>query len=89
MYGFLGQNGAGKSTTIRMLLSLIRPDTGTIQMLGHDLQTHRIEIMRRTGAVIEKPDLYSYLSAEDNLRIFSRLSGIKPIKEKIRAKLRW
>jgi ABC-2 type transport system ATP-binding protein len=87
VYGFLGQNGAGKSTTIRMLLSLIRPDTGSIQMLGHDLRTHRTEIMRRTGAVIEKPDLYSYLSAEDNLRIFSRLSGIKPVKEKVMSKL--
>jgi ABC-2 type transport system ATP-binding protein len=87
VYGFLGQNGAGKSTTIRMLLSLIRPDTGAIRMLGLDLQHQRREIMRNTGAVIEKPDLYSYLSAEDNLRIFSRLSGIRPTREKIFEKL--
>lgn len=87
VYGFLGQNGAGKSTTIRMLLSLIMPDTGTIKIMGKDLFQHRTEILRHTGAVIEKPDLYSYLSAEDNLRIFARLSGIKPDRDRINEKL--
>ena len=80
VYGFLGQNGAGKSTTIRMLLTLVKPTTGSIQIFGKDLFTHRKEILQQIGAVIEKPDLYKYLSAYDNLAIFAKLSGIKPDK---------
>lgn len=83
VYGFLGQNGAGKSTTIRMLLTLIRPDSGSIEIFGKDLNKHRKEILRLTGAMIEKPDLYKYLSAFDNLEIFARLSGIKPNRKKL------
>ena len=67
IYGFLGQNGAGKSTTIRMLLTLIAPTSGSIEMLGMNLNTHRREILQRVGAVIEKPDLYKYLTAFENL----------------------
>jgi ABC-type multidrug transport system ATPase subunit len=77
VYGFLGQNGAGKSTTIRMLLSLIKPSEGQIQIFGKDLQTHRNEILAQVGAVIEKPDVYKYLSAYENLKLFARLSGVK------------
>jgi ABC-type multidrug transport system ATPase subunit len=77
VYGFLGQNGAGKSTTIRMLLTLIKPSTGDISLFGKKLNTHRSEILRQVGAVIEKPDLYKYLSAYDNLSIFARMSGMK------------
>ena len=57
VYGFLGQNGAGKSTTIRMLLTLVKPSTGTIEIFGKNLFTHRNEILQQVGAVIEKPDL--------------------------------
>lgn len=77
VYGFLGQNGAGKSTTIRMLLTLIRPSSGMIEIFGMDLRTHRNEILRQTGAIIEKPDLYKYLSALENLRIFATMSRVK------------
>ncbi len=77
VYGFLGQNGAGKSTTIRMLLSLISPDNGSVAYWGKSLHDHRIETLSGIGAIIEKPDLYKYLSAEDNLRIFARMNGMK------------
>ena len=80
IYGFLGQNGAGKSTTIRMLLTLIKPTGGEINIFGKKLHTHRTEILRQTGAVIEKPDLYKYLSAYDNLSIFARMSGLHVTK---------
>jgi len=76
IYGFLGQNGAGKSTTIRILLTLIWPTSGEIEIFGMDLKRHRKEILKRTGAIIERPDLYKYLSALENLRIFAILSGI-------------
>lgn len=78
VYGFLGQNGAGKSTSIRMLLTLIKPTAGSISIFSKDLSTNRHEILRQVGAVIEKPDLYKYLSAYDNLAIFAKLSGLKP-----------
>ena len=61
-----------------MLLTLVKPSTGSIQLFGKDLDTHRREILKGIGAVIERPDLYKYLSAYDNLAIFARLSGIKP-----------
>src|SRR5215510_2864887 len=77
VYGFLGQNGAGKSTTIRMLLSLIRPSNGNIKIFGLDLLSHRKDILRRIGAIIEKPDLYKYLTALENLNLFAIMSGLK------------
>lgn len=77
VYGFLGQNGAGKSTTIRMLLTLIEPSKGTIEMFGHDLKNNRNKVLAQVGAIIEKPDLYTYLTALDNLRIMARLSHYK------------
>lgn len=77
VYGFLGQNGAGKSTTIRMLLTLIKPSAGSINIFGKDLSGHRKAILKQVGAVIEKPDLYKYLSAYENLAIFAKMSGIK------------
>lgn len=83
VYGFLGQNGAGKSTTMRMLLTLIAPTSGTIELFGMPLARHRAEILRQVGAVIERPDLYKYLSAYENLSIFARMSGIRPIRKLI------
>ncbi|MDN3659047.1 ABC transporter ATP-binding protein [Ferruginibacter paludis] len=77
IYGFLGQNGAGKSTTIRMLLTLIHPTAGNIKLFGKDLSANRSAILQQVGAVIEKPDLYKYLSAYDNLSIFAKMSGTK------------
>src|SRR4029078_136687 len=83
IYGFLGQNGAGKSTSIRMLLTLISPTGGEIEIFGMDLKKHRKEILQRTGAIIERPDLYKYLTALENLRIFAVLSGIKVTQKQL------
>ncbi len=87
IYGFLGQNGAGKSTTIRMLLTLIAPTAGSIEMFGYRLPGHRTEILRQVGAIIERPDLYKFLSAYDNLDMFARLSGMKPTKSQLMGQL--
>src|SRR4028118_1289359 len=75
VYGFLGQNGAGKSTTIRMLLTLVEPSQGEIEMFGMNLFTHRKEILKQTGAVIEKTDVYKYLTAYENMKLLSKISG--------------
>ncbi|HAN65162.1 MAG TPA: bacitracin ABC transporter ATP-binding protein [Chitinophagaceae bacterium] len=87
VYGFLGQNGAGKSTTIRMLLTLIRPTSGTIRMFGMDVHTHRREVLSHTGAVIERPDLYKYLSAYDNLNLFAKMNGIRMSRQLLMERL--
>lgn len=83
VFGFLGPNGAGKSTTIRTMLSLIKPTSGEIKMFGRDLSKERNFILSRIGCIVEKPDFYRYLSAEKNIEIFARLSGIKLTKKKV------
>lgn len=87
VYGFLGQNGAGKSTTLRMLLTLITPTSGDITMFGLNQLQHRKQVLQQTGAVIEKPDVYKYLSAYDNLKLFAGLSGINPTQKELLAQL--
>lgn len=74
VFGFLGPNGAGKSTTIRMLLSLIKPSEGSIKIFDKPLEKNRIEILRKIGAIVEKPDFYGYLSAYKNLEILGKIS---------------
>jgi ABC-type multidrug transport system ATPase subunit len=81
VYGFLGQNGAGKSTTIRMLLTLITPSSGEMELFGMKLPRDRKKILRRIGAMIEKPDLYKYLTGYENLSLFARLSGIRSARK--------
>lgn len=87
VYGFLGQNGAGKSTTIRMLLTLITPDSGEIEIFGLNLKKHRKEILQNTGAVIERPDLYKYLTAYENLNLFAAISGVKVPRSRLMEQL--
>ncbi|MDF1611303.1 ABC transporter ATP-binding protein [Stygiobacter electus] len=83
VFGFLGPNGAGKSTTIRMLLSLIKPNSGSIKIFGLPLEKNRIEILKKVGAIVEKPDFYLYLNAYKNLEILGKLSGVDTSKKKI------
>src|SRR5436190_20193563 len=60
-----------------MLLTLITPDSGSIEILGMDLQKRRHEVLKKVGAIIEKPVLYKYLTAIENLRMFAAISGVK------------
>lgn len=83
VFGFLGPNGAGKSTTIRMLLTLIAPTNGEIKIFGKSLKESRIEILKKIGAIVEKPDFYGFLSAYKNLEILSRLSEVNNPKKRI------
>lgn len=83
VFGFLGPNGAGKSTTIRMLLSLIKPTSGIIKLFGNSLKDNRIEILKKIGAIVEKPDFYGYMTAYKNLEILGKISGSNISKKRI------
>jgi ABC-type multidrug transport system ATPase subunit len=68
VYGFLGPNGSGKTTTIRMLLGLIRADSGNITMLGEPMPAAVSSVLPRVGSLIEGPAFHPYLSGDKNLR---------------------
>ena len=67
VYGFLGPNGSGKTTTIRMLLGLIRPTAGRRRLLGRAMPDHAGDVLPRVGSLVEGPAFHPYLSARANL----------------------
>jgi ABC-2 type transport system ATP-binding protein len=67
IYGFLGRNGAGKTSTIRLILGLLRPSAGSVRVFGHDVATDRIAAARRTGSLIEARGTYDKLTGRENL----------------------
>lgn len=73
VFGFLGPNGSGKTTTIRVLLGLLKPDQGSAQVLGYDAQSEGNQVRQRCGALLEHSGLYERLSAVDNLELFGRM----------------
>ncbi len=68
VYGFLGPNGSGKTTTIRMLLGLVRPTAGDVEVLGEAMPGRAGDVLPRVGALIEGPAFHPYLSGRANLR---------------------
>src|SRR5215472_13109316 len=75
IFGFLGQNGAGKSTTIRMALGLVRPTSGQVRVLGFDIAKDPLKARARTGAIVEAPAFYENFSGLQNLLLLSKMSG--------------
>ncbi len=73
VFGFLGPNGSGKTTTIRMLLGLLEPTSGRAEVLGFDTRTQSDEIRLRSGALLEHHGLYERFSAYDNLDFYARI----------------
>ncbi|MER6983006.1 ABC transporter ATP-binding protein, partial [Streptomyces carpinensis] len=67
VFGFLGPNGSGKTTTIRMLMGLIEPTSGTARVLGHPMPRSSRAVLPHVGALIEGPALYGFLTGRDNL----------------------
>ena len=76
VFGFLGPNGSGKTTTIRLLLGLLEPTGGRAEVLGFDSRTQAQSIRARSGALLEYTGLYERLSAEDNLQFYARINGL-------------
>jgi ABC-2 type transport system ATP-binding protein len=73
--GLLGPNGAGKTTLLRMLFGLIRPDEGTVELLGHRLDHLGGDVLDRVGGFVEEPCFYPYLSGRSNLKLLAKLDG--------------
>jgi ABC-type multidrug transport system ATPase subunit len=73
IYGFLGPNGSGKTTTIRLVLGLIYPDTGTVYVNGMNIKEQFNEAIANVGAIVESPSFYSYLSGRENLKLIANL----------------
>lgn len=77
IYGFLGRNGAGKTTMLKLLLGLLKPSAGTASVLGLDSVRDNKAILRRTGSLIETPIFYEHLPAADNLLLHLAYMGIE------------
>lgn len=86
IYAFLGQNGAGKSTTIKMLLGLLYPSKGYTKILDARVPGELNKVLPKIGVVTESPAFYPYLNGEENLTLYGSLLGIKD-KRKIRSTL--
>jgi ABC-2 type transport system ATP-binding protein len=82
--GFLGPNGSGKTTTIRVMCGLLTPDEGEGQVLGYDIRTESLKIKREVGYMTQHFSFYDDLSIEENLTFVARLYGLKPIADTVR-----
>lgn len=83
IFGFLGSNGAGKSTTIRCILTLIKPDSGEILYNANSIKNHRESFLKNIGCIVEKPDFYINISALKNLEISAKMYGVNPNPTKL------
>ncbi|HJR77777.1 MAG TPA: ABC transporter ATP-binding protein [Nitrospiraceae bacterium] len=81
--GLLGPNGAGKTTTIQMLLGLVTPTSGSIRMFGHDLATHREEILQQVNFSSTYISMPYALTVEENLKVVGGLYGLTAIGQRI------
>ncbi|MGG4396746.1 ABC transporter ATP-binding protein [Paenibacillus thiaminolyticus] len=73
IFGFLGPNGSGKTTTIRMLVDLIKPTSGRIQVCGFDVNREPERALRYVGSIVENPEMYNFLTGWENLEHFARM----------------
>ncbi|WP_333888250.1 ABC transporter ATP-binding protein [Clostridium sp.] len=72
IFGFLGPNGAGKTTAMKIMTGLVKPDKGDVKILGHSILEEFEKAIYKVGCIIENAEAYSYLTAFENLRQFSR-----------------
>ena len=71
--GIIGHNGAGKSTTLKMIAGLVEPTSGHVQVMGHDMQKESIKVKQRIGYLPEESSLYEAMTAQQYLLFFSEL----------------
>lgn len=80
IYGFLGPNGSGKTTTLSLLLGLLDNQQGSIEIFGQSLQSNRISILKKIGSLVETPSLYGHLTAKENLEVYRGVYGASKAK---------
>ncbi len=86
IFGFLGTNGSGKTTTIHLLLGILKPTRGTARVLGFDTRSHGAEIRSQTGVLLEHSGLYENMTATDNLEFYGKAHRLSPKKRRDRQK---
>src|ERR1700678_3801018 len=74
-FGYLGPNGADKTTLIRVLLGLTHADSGTMSLLGYEVPRHRDKALARVGAIVDEPRFHGHLTGEDNLELLAEARG--------------
>ncbi len=85
IFGLLGHNGAGKSTTFGIMLGMVAPSQGEAFIAGHSVQKNRSQALAGVGAIFETPSFYEYLSGWENLRFFVSLSGQDVLRKEMEA----
>src|SRR6476620_10112570 len=75
IYGFLGPNGSGKTTTLSLLLGLLNNQQGDIEIFGQHLHANRVSILKKIGSLVEAPSLYGHLTAKENLEVYRQVYG--------------
>lgn len=86
IYGFLGPNGSGKTTTLSLLLGLLNNQKGDIEIFGQHLHANRSDILKKVGSLIEASSLYGHLTAKENLEVYRPIYGAS--KERLAEVLR-
>jgi ABC-2 type transport system ATP-binding protein len=86
VFGFLGPNGSGKTTTIRLLMGLLEPTSGGARVLGHDVASASDAIRASSGALMEHSGLYERLTAQENLEFFARANRVEPAVREARVR---
>src|SRR3954467_1763125 len=87
IYGFLGPNGSGKTTSIRMLCGLLKPDSGSGTCLGHDVVRETAAIKREVGYMTQRFSLWEDLTIRENLEFVARMYGMKDRKAAVQSVL--
>ena len=82
IFGIVGPDGAGKTTTIRMLCGLLKPDSGNAEILGFDLEKQKSKIKKEIGYLSQKFSLYQDLSIDENIEFFADIHGVRKYKER-------
>ena len=80
--GLLGPNGCGKSTTIGMMLGLIKPSSGTVIINGQNIEQNRTDLLEKMNFISPYVELPKKLTVEENLKVYGRLYGVKNLKDK-------
>ena len=87
VFGLLGPNGSGKTTTLRMLATLIRPTVGAVSVLSHDVVTEAMAVRRQIGVMPEKPSLYDRQTVDHNLRFYADAHELPDVNTAIKTAL--